>query len=316
MAWFVVKIASWRLEGGIDAENLAGGAEEEGVYMDKLCCFNGSCFRFAGHSSGDAGKGKSCQGRIKITYGFSLVKGKANHPMEDYHVAKFAQMRGQELGLFAIFDGHLGDSVPAYLQKNLFNNILKEEEFWTQPGSAISKAYEKTDKAILSHSPDIGRGGSTAVTAIIVNGSKLWIANVGDSRAVLAKGGKVIQLTVDHEPSTERGSIETRGGFVSNMPGDVPRVNGQLAVSRAFGDKSLKSHLRSDPDLCSEDITADTELLILASDGLWKVMKNEEAVDIAQKIKDPQAAARQLTTEAVNRDSKDDISCIVVRLKA
>lgn len=65
----------------------------------------------------------------------------------------------------------------------------------------------------------MGRGGSTAVTAILVNGSKLWIANVGDSRAVLARGGKVIQLTVDHEPSTERGSIETRGGFVSNMPG-------------------------------------------------------------------------------------------------
>nr|XP_010916865.1 probable protein phosphatase 2C 41 [Elaeis guineensis] len=284
--------------------------------MDRFCCFKGSSSQLAGHSSGDAGKGKSCQGHMKIIYGFSLVKGKANHPMEDYHVAKFVHTRGQELGLFAIFDGHLGDNVPAYLQKHLFANILSEEEFWTNPESAISKAYEKTDKAILSHSPDIGRGGSTAVTAILVDGRKLWIANVGDSRAVLAKGGKVIQLTVDHEPNTERGSIETRGGFVSNIPGDVPRVNGQLAVSRAFGDKSLKSHLRSDPDICFQDLTADTELLILASDGLWKVVSNVEAVDIAQKIKDPQAAARQLTTEALNRDSKDDISCIVVRFKA
>lgn len=43
-------------------------------------------------------------------------------------------------------------------------------------------------------------------------------------------------------------------------------------------------------------------------------MKNEEAVNIARKIKDPQAAARQLTKEAINRESKDDISCIVVRL--
>lgn len=46
--------------------------------------------------------------------------------MEDYHVAKFVQIQGRELGLFAIFDGHLGDSVPAYLQKHLFSNILKE----------------------------------------------------------------------------------------------------------------------------------------------------------------------------------------------
>lgn len=53
----------------------------------------------------------------------------------------------------------------------------------------------------------------------------------------------------------------------------MPRVNGQLAVSRAFGDKSLKSHLRSDPDVQHTDIDVDTDYLILASDGLWKVNK-------------------------------------------
>lgn len=282
--------------------------------MDKLCCFKSGCGQ-TGQSSSNAGKGKSYQGNVRVTYGFSLVKGKANHPMEDFHVAKFVSVKGHELGLFAIFDGHLGDSVPAYLQKHLFANILKEEEFWTHPDRAISKAYDKTDKAILSHSPDLGRGGSTAVTAILIDGTKLWIANVGDSRAVVLKGGEAIQLTIDHEPNTERGSIETRGGFVSNMPGDVARVDGQLAVSRAFGDKSLKSHLRSDPDITVQDILSDTELLILASDGLWKVMENQEAVDLALKIKDPQAAAKQLTAEAVNRECKDDISCVVVRFK-
>lgn len=46
--------------------------------------------------------------------------------MEDFHVAKFVQFQGHELGLFGIFDGHLGDSVPAYLQKHLFSNIIKE----------------------------------------------------------------------------------------------------------------------------------------------------------------------------------------------
>ncbi|WOL12482.1 putative protein phosphatase 2C 41 isoform X1 [Canna indica] len=283
--------------------------------MDRFCCFRGSSSQFAGSSS-DVGKGKSSQGRTKVTYGFSLVKGKTNHPMEDYHVAKFIHMRGQELGLFAIFDGHLGNSVPGYLQKHLFTNILNEEEFWTNPETAISKAYDKTDKKILSHNPDLGRGGSTAVTAILINHTKLWVANIGDSRAVLAKGRQVLQLSVDHDPSIERGSIENTGGFVSNLPGDVPRVNGQLAVSRAFGDKSLKSHLRSDPDIKCVNVTAETELLILASDGIWKVLSNEDAVGIARRIKDPQAAAKQLTTEALSRDCKDDISCIVVRFRA
>ena len=49
--------------------------------------------------------------------------------MEDYHVAKFVKLQDHELGLFAIYDGHLGDSVPAYLQKHLFQNILKEVSF-------------------------------------------------------------------------------------------------------------------------------------------------------------------------------------------
>ncbi|KAD3067287.1 hypothetical protein E3N88_35167 [Mikania micrantha] len=233
--------------------------------------------------------------------------------MEDYHVAKFISHQGHELGLFAIYDGHLGDAVPAYLQKHLFSNIIKENDFWTDTNGAIFKAYERTDELILSHNPELGRGGSTAVTAILIDGRKLWVANVGDSRAVLSRNGQAIMMTIDHEPNTERGSIENRGGFVSNMPGDVARVNGQLAVSRAFGDKNLKNHLRSDPDVTNADIDANTEILILASDGLWKVVSNQEAVDIAIKIRDPQKAAKELAVEALNRESKDDISCIVVR---
>ncbi|BAT81834.1 hypothetical protein LR48_Vigan07g145500 [Vigna angularis] len=235
--------------------------------------------------------------------------------MEDYHVAKFVQMQEKEVGLFAIYDGHRGDTVPSYLQKHLFSSILKEEEFWDNPAESISKAYQNTDQEILSHSSDLGHGGSTAVTAILINGQRLWIANVGDSRAVVSRQGQAVQMTTDHEPNTERGIIENKGGFVSNMPGDVPRVNGQLAVSRAFGDKSLKSHLRSDPDVQTTEVDIDIDILILASDGLWKVMPNQEAVDIARRMRDPLKAAKKLTAEALRRDSKDDISCIVVRFR-
>lgn len=55
------------------------------------------------------------------------------------------------------------------------------------------------------------------------------------------------------------------------LAGDVPRVDGQLAVARAFGDKSLKLHLSSEPDVTIEMISDDTESIILASDGIWKV---------------------------------------------
>ena len=65
--------------------------------MDNLCCFSSANSQLAGGRS-SGGKGRSHQGPAK--YGFTLVKGKANHPMEDYHVAKFMQLRKGELGLF------------------------------------------------------------------------------------------------------------------------------------------------------------------------------------------------------------------------
>ncbi|KAJ4841141.1 hypothetical protein Tsubulata_006434 [Turnera subulata] len=260
----------------------------------------------------DSGKGKSKLTK-NITHGYHLVKGKSNHPMEDYFVAEFKQFDDNELGLFAIYDGHLSHIIPDYLRSHLFDNILKEPNFWTEPEVAMRKAYRITDTKILEKAVDLGKGGSTAVTAILINGQKLVVANVGDSRAVISKNGVAKQLSVDHEPSVERKEIEDRGGFVSNFPGDVPRVDGQLAVARAFGDKSLKSHLSSEPDVAVEMIDDDADCIILASDGLWKVMSNQAAVDAIKGMKDARSAAKCLTEEALKRRSSDDISCIVVK---
>ncbi|KAL8265331.1 hypothetical protein R6Q59_023461 [Mikania micrantha] len=264
-------------------------------------------------SPSDIGKGKSKSSDSKVFHGFHLVKGKSGHDMEDYHVAEYRTINGHVLGLFAIFDGHLGDRVPSYLKDNLFNNILGEPIFWNDPEKAIKNAYCSTDRFILENAGQLGPGGSTAVTAIVIDGRDLWVANIGDSRAVLCERGSANQLTVDHEPHVERRRIEKQGGFVTTLPGDVPRVNGQLAVARAFGDQSLKAHLSSEPDIRHVPIDTTIELVILASDGLWKVMSNHEAVEMVRSIKDPLAAAKRLTTEALARKSKDDISCIVIR---
>ncbi|MBA0816053.1 hypothetical protein Gohar_000756, partial [Gossypium harknessii] len=70
------------------------------------------------------GTGKSHEGVIK--FGFSPVKGKANHPIENCHVAKFMQIQQHKLGLFSVYDGHLGDIISSYLKKHLFANILNK----------------------------------------------------------------------------------------------------------------------------------------------------------------------------------------------
>ncbi|OEL38868.1 putative protein phosphatase 2C 39 [Dichanthelium oligosanthes] len=279
----------------------------------------------------DTGKGKcrASSGRRKVTYGFHLVEGRMPHGMEDRHVAEFRELDdGNEVGLFAVFDGHSGADVATYLREHIFDNILNEPDFWTDPMEAIRRAYHRTDRKVLrakKKADDDGdgegkgrrpRGGSTAVTVILINGETLVVANVGDSRAVLCDaGGAARQLSVDHEPLRERRAIESRGGFVTEIYGDVPRVDAQLAMSRAFGDRSLKEHISSDPDVCIEDVGEGAELVVLASDGLWKVMSNQEAVDEAREAsRDAREAAARLVDKAVRRGSADDISSIVVRL--
>ncbi|KAL3851535.1 hypothetical protein ACJIZ3_013417 [Penstemon smallii] len=258
--------------------------------------------------------------RSHVSHGYHLVEGKMNHGMEDYLVAKHKNIDGQELGLYAIFDGHSGREVAEYLQSHLFENILNEPDFWTNPKKAVKRAYKDTDNDILENVVG-SRGGSTAVTAILINTEKLVVANVGDSRAVLCKNGTAKQVTVDHDPLKEKELVESKGGFLylksqvfvgAIYLWNVPRVDGQLNMTRAFGDERLKKHITSEPDVVIKKIDEDIEFMILASDGLWKVMSNQEAVDCIRGLKDGREAAEELVKEALLRESKDDISCVVV----
>ncbi|EFH55772.1 predicted protein [Arabidopsis lyrata subsp. lyrata] len=229
--------------------------------------------------------------------------------MEYYIVADTKTVKGHNLGLYAIFDGHSGIDVADYLHNHLFDNILSQPDFWRNPKKAIKRAYKSTDDYIL-HNIVGPRGGSTAVTAIVINGKTTVIANVGDSRAILCRASDVVkQITVDHEPDN---LVESKGGFVSQKPGNVPRVDGQLAMSRAFGDGGLKEHISVRPNIEIVEIHDDTKFLILASDGLWKVMSNDEVWHQIKKRGNAEEAAKTLIDKALARGSKDDISCVVV----
>lgn len=86
-------------------------------------------------------------------------------------------------------------------------------------------------------------------------------------------------------------------------------------MTRSFGDRRLKEHISSEPDVLVEIVDDDTEFLILASDGVWKVMSNQEAVDCVKDTEDPRSAAKKIIKEAVEKKSRIDISCIVVRFQ-
>lgn len=83
-----------------------------------------------------------------------------------------------------------------------------------------------------------------------------------------------------------------------------------------IGDRLLKQFVVVDPEIWEEVIDSSLEFLILASDGLWDVVTNEEAVAMIQSIEDPEQAARRLLQEACQRGSADNITCIVVHFSA
>lgn len=159
--------------------------------------------------------------------------------------------------------------------------------------------------------------GSTAVVAV-VSACQIIVANCGDSRAVLSRGGQAIALSVDHKP--ERGDemvrIEAAGGKVILWNGY--RVFGMLAMSRAIGDRFLKPFVIADPEVTCTERCEEDECLILASDGLWDVLSNEKVCEIARSCvrggAGAQAAADCLTSAAHEKGSGDNITVVVVDL--
>ncbi|KAK4491040.1 hypothetical protein RD792_001761 [Penstemon davidsonii] len=248
----------------------------------------------------------------KFSYGYASSPGKRSS-MEDFYETRIDGVDGEVVGLFGVFDGHGGARAAEYVKHNLFSNLISHPKFISDTKSAISDAYSHTDSEFLKSENNQNRdAGSTASTAILV-GDRLLVANVGDSRAVICRGGNAIAVSRDHKPdqTDERQRIEDAGGFV--MWAGTWRVGGVLAVSRAFGDRLLKQFVVADPEIQEEKVDNTLEFLILASDGLWDVVTNEEAVSMTKPIKEPEEAAKRLMQEAYQRGSADNITVVVVR---
>nr|VDD27037.1 unnamed protein product [Brassica oleracea] len=249
----------------------------------------------------------------KFSYGYASSAGKRSS-MEDFFETRIDGIDGEIVGLFGVFDGHGGARAAEYLKRHLFSNLITHPKFISDTKSAIADAYNHTDSELLesenSHTRD--DAGSTASTAILV-GDRLLVANVGDSRAVICRAGNAFAVSRDHKPdqSDERERIENAGGFV--MWAGTWRVGGLLAVSRSFGDRLLKQYVIADPEIQEEKIDDSLEFLILASDGLWDVFSNEEAVAVVKEVEEPEESTKKLVGEAIKRGSADNITCVVVR---
>ncbi|EEF49923.1 probable protein phosphatase 2C 34 [Ricinus communis] len=192
--------------------------------------------------------------------------------------------------------------------------------------AAVDQELEQHRKIDTFHS------GTTALT-IVRQGELIYIANVGDSRAVLATtsddGNLVsVQLTIDFKPNLPQEAeriIQCNGRvFCLNDEPGVHRIwlpdqeSPGLAMSRAFGDYCVKDFgLISVPEVTQRHITSSDQFVVLATDGVWDVISNQEAVQIVSSASDRAKAAKCLVESAVHawkRKRKgiamDDISAI------
>ncbi|KAG8383244.1 hypothetical protein BUALT_Bualt05G0164200 [Buddleja alternifolia] len=210
---------------------------------------------------------------------FSL-KGKKKF-MEDSHKI-FSSSNGNK-GFFGVYDGHGGSKAAEFVAENLHLKILEMLERSSENNAkeeAVKAAFLKTDEEFLKQ----GFGsGSCCVTAVI-EGREMVVSNLGDCRAVLCRSGTAEALTTDHRPTreNERRRIEDKGGYVEIHRGTW-RVHGTLAVSRSIGDAHLKDWVLAEPDTKVISLTPDMQYLVLASDGLWEEVSNQEAVDIVME---------------------------------
>ncbi|XP_059631009.1 probable protein phosphatase 2C 2 [Cornus florida] len=244
-------------------------------------------------------------------YCLASKKGK-REVMQDGYGVMLDVLGDPKQAFFGVIDGHGGCAAAEYVAENLGKNIVKALAEEDEIEAAIRGGFLVTDKEFLSQ----GVTSGACVASVLLKDGELHVANAGDCRVVLSKKGMANALTSDHRLSREdeRFRIENSGGFVHCRNG-VWRVNGSLAVSRAVGDLHLKEWIISEPEIKKLPLTSHCEFLIIASDGLWDKVNDQEAVDVVLRETDSLKSCRKLVDLSSSRGNIDDITVMVINLQ-
>ena len=243
--------------------------------------------------------------------------------MEDFHYIKALLNQKISCSYFGLFDGHSGKEVGVFLMQNLHkiisqelknNNDINNSENMKQ---IVSNSFEKIDKEINSKNFK-NETGSTGTVLLLYkdanspSGKSLLCANVGDSKAYLITKTEMKLITKDHKCNdlNEVKRIRDSGGIVFRE-----RVFGTLMLTRSFGDKEMKKYgVLSTPDIFIKNIEEDDIFIVIASDGVWDVVEEDEIFKMAKDKISSNDFSNKIVNLAKERDTHDNISCIVIKL--
>lgn len=250
---------------------------------------------------------------------YGLVEVQGPWKMEDRSLVVPRVLRNsQATTLYGVFDGHNGAGCSQYCVENLGKLVTKHAQQSKSTANALSEAFKELDAAYCSKEEH--QSGSTACV-VVVEGNSIVVANTGDSRAVLIrehspKDVRAIALSDDHKPdrNDERERIARAGGMVSHW--GVWRVEGVLAMSRVIGDKSLKKFAIPDPETNTRDIKPVDKFVVIGTDGVWDVLRNDEVANICAQHSSAQDAALTIMREIAARSMVDNTTLLVVDIQS
>ncbi|GAV62193.1 PP2C domain-containing protein [Cephalotus follicularis] len=277
---------------------------------------------------------------------FSMAVVQANNLLEDQSQIESGSLSTLDSGPYGtfigVYDGHGGPETARYINNHMFQHLKRfTAEQKSMSVDVIRKAYQATEDGFLSVvtkqwpvKPQIAAVGSCCLVSIICGGT-LYIANVGDSRAVLGRFVKAtgeviaIQLSAEHNVAIESvrqemHSLHSDDPHIVVLKHNVWRVKGLIQISRSIGDVYLKKAefnreplyakfrlrepikkpiLSSEPSISMHELQPHDQFLIFASDGLWEHLSNQEAVDIVQNHP-RNGSARRLVKAALQEAAK------------
>jgi serine/threonine protein kinase len=199
------------------------------------------------------------------------------------------------------------------------------------PGSTALLGILDIDTATISSSSNSNSNSSSSSSSTKKQKKikTLTIANIGDGRAVLCRRGRAVRLSRDHtaDDEEERERIinatavsSSSSIVVSQRYGNWRVGSAGLQVTRSVGDVDMKVERVLTAEAEIHDVELDDEddwFVIIATDGLWDVIDDQEAVRLmCDTVKQPSMCAQRLVTEAIARGSRDNVTAIVVVLRA
>eukprot|EP01026_Neomeris_dumetosa_P047277 TRINITY_DN4055_c0_g1_i2.p1 TRINITY_DN4055_c0_g1~~TRINITY_DN4055_c0_g1_i2.p1 ORF type:complete len:397 (-),score=48.23 TRINITY_DN4055_c0_g1_i2:820-2010(-) len=291
---------------------------------------------------------------FQIEFGSSQTQN-VRKSMEDRYICVRNVQRGQDdkdrcvVAYAGVFDGHNGAHAADICVQAIFEVLVSHPFFRTYDGCGefisrcqveyisciLKEAFSCVDEKVLDLSvKNEWQSGSTGLVAFFL-GKQMFIASCGDSRAVLSNCGTAVRLSVDHKPSLqhERERILRNGGkIISGKRQHRVVVKTQsgfpcgLAISRALGDLDFKEPQRvveCEPDVHHRSIQDEDNFVIMASDGLWDVVSDQQAVDIVKDVLQDQflfmdlkdrldLAASRCQNAALKYGSTDNITVVVI----